>query len=166
MDKTVIVAAIPAAVVSARTECVARIAESGNVIKAYAAALEVAFNIVDAKTGKVLTRWFELKGKAKAPIKVEQLAFKEAINVAGFAKGVDNTYWGRVKTASGYTTKGKASAADMTVDQKSVTELKTLINRAYKADEDGKSGASRTIKAIPQLKAIFKALGGDVDTLG
>jgi hypothetical protein len=166
MEKTVIASAIPEAVVAARGECVAKITEGKGVIAAYAKALETAFNIVDAKTGKILTPWYALKGKAKAPVKAENLAFKLAINTAGFAKGVDNTYWGRVKTASGYQAKGKASTADMTVDDKSLAELKTLINRAYKADEDGEDGAEKTLKMMGKLKDVYKALGGDVDKLG
>jgi len=166
MEKTVIAAAIPAAVVAARGVCVAKIADGDSGIVSYARSLEAAFNIVDPKTGKVLTPWYALKGKAKAPIKLENIQFKADVDARGLAKGVGNTYWGRVKAASGYVTKGKASQADMTVDDKSLAELKTLINRAYKADEDGEDGAEKTMKALGKLKEVYKALGGNVDDLG
>jgi len=166
MEKTVIAAASsPAAVVAARDICIAKIADGAGGIASYARTLEVAFNIVDAK-GKVLTPWWALKGKAKAPIKAENIAFKAGVDARGLAKGVGNTYWGRVKAASGYVTKGKASKAGETVDDKSLAELKTLINRAYKADEDGEDGAEKTLKAMGKLKEVYKSLGGNVDELG
>jgi hypothetical protein len=68
-----------------------------------------------------------------------------------------------VKEASGYVPKGRVTGGT-DVDAKTVTELKTIINRIFKAEEDGQDPLASQFKG--QLMEIFEGLGGDVDTLG
>jgi hypothetical protein len=74
-----------------------------------------------------------------------------------------DTYWMRVKEASGYVPKGRVTGGT-DVDAKTVTELKTIINRIFKAEEEGQDPLASQFKG--QLMEIFEGLGGDVDTLG
>jgi hypothetical protein len=52
----------------------------------------------------------------------------------------------------------------LSVDDKNQAELKTIINRIFKAEEEGEEVASSDFKAA--LMDIFEALGGDVMQLG
>ena len=74
-----------------------------------------------------------------------------------------DTYWQRVKEASGYVPSGRVSGAT-DVDAKTLAELKTMINRILKSEEDGKDCTASMFKG--QLREVFEGMGGDVDTLG
>jgi hypothetical protein len=50
------------------------------------------------------------------------------------------------------------------VDSKTLAELKTMINRIYKADEDGTE--CNALDFLVNLKDVFEGLGGDVMDLG
>jgi hypothetical protein len=89
--------------------------------------------------------------------------FKAAMIEAGQDKNVD-VYWQRVKEASGYVTNGNRVKGTLSVDDKNQAELKTIINRIFKAEEEGEEVASSDFKAA--LMDIFEALGGDVMQLG
>ena len=52
--------------------------KTGEVIGAYAKAMCAALDLVDS-TGFVTTKWYELKGKLKAPVTKERAAFKAAM---------------------------------------------------------------------------------------
>ena len=144
----------------------------------------VFINLIDArgllvknssKTGEVITtyseclcaafgdNWYLLTGKAKAGVKSERGMFKAAMIEAGQDKNVD-VYWQRVKEASGYVTNGNRVKGTLSVDDKNQAELKTIINRIFKAEEEGEEVASSDFKAA--LMDIFEALGGDVMQLG
>jgi len=83
---------------------------------------------------------------------------------AGYNQGTIDVYWGRVKVASGYQTTGMRVAGNQSTDEKNRAELKTIINRIFKAEESGEDCESSDFKG--QLMDIYESLGGDVDTLG
>ena len=148
-------------VVSARKGLVKVAKSTGEVINTYADALSF-FDIAD--TNGNITKWFDLKGKAKKGIKAERDAFKADMTEAGYSTGTIDVYWQRVKEASGYETTGNRVTANETTDQKNAKDLKTIINRIFKAEESGEECVSSEVKGI--LMTAFEKLGGDVDTLG
>ena len=147
----------------ARDAAVAVAGRTGEVLGCYAMALCTAFDLVD-NTGKVTSKWFELKGKLKAGVVAERAKFKAQMEAAGHAGNV-HVYWQRVKEASGYVTAGDAERASMSVDAKSVADLKTLLNRIFKAESESKE-CDLSSEAKGLLIEAFELLGGDVDTLG
>jgi hypothetical protein len=151
MPETVSVALIN--LIDARGLLVKNSSKTGEVIATYAKCLDAAFG----------AKWYELTGKAKAGVKSERGMFKAAMIEAGQDKNVD-VYWQRVKEASGYVTNGNRVKGTLSVDDKNQAELKTIINRIFKAEEEGEEVASSDFKAA--LMDIFEALGGDVMQLG
>ena len=151
MPETVSVALIN--LIDARGLLVKNSSKTGEVIATYAKCLDAAFG----------AKWYELTGKAKAGVKSERGMFKAAMIEAGQDKNVD-VYWQRVKEASGYVTNGNRVKGTLSVDDKNQAELKTIINRIFKAEEEGEEVVSSDFKAA--LMDIFEALGGDVMQLG
>ena len=149
-------------VVSARHALVGGLKNTGKFIKGYAEALELAFNVTN-DDGSV-TKWFDLKGKAKQGIKAEREAFKAEVLDAGYNKGTVDVYWQRTKEASGYQTTGNRVSGNETTDQKNMSDLKTIINRIFKAEESGEECESLEFKR--ELMDIYESLGGDMDKLG
>ena len=149
-------------VVSARHALVGGLKNTGKFIKGYAEALELAFNVTN-DDGSV-TKWFDLKGKAKQGIKAEREAFKAEVLEAGYNKGTVDVYWQRTKEASGYQTTGNRVSGSETTDQKNMSDLKTIINRIFKAEESGEECESLEFKR--ELMDIYESLGGDMDKLG
>jgi hypothetical protein len=139
--------------IDARGLLVKNSTKTGEVIHAYAKCLQAAFG----------EEWYALKGKARAGVKSERGMFKTAMIEAGQEKNVD-VYWQRVKEASGYITTGNRVKGTLSVDDKNQAELKTIINRIFKAEEEGEEVVSSDFKAA--LMDIFEALGGDVMQLG
>jgi hypothetical protein len=148
-----------------RANVVKAAGKTGEVIKAYAVAMCQAFDLVDNQ-GNITSKWFELKGKLKAGVNDERKAFKAAMESAGFSNATSDVYWQRVKEASGYQTTGQRVQGAASVDEKTIAELKTIINRIFKAEENGDSTADKSSEVKGQLMDIFAELGGDVDTLG
>lgn len=136
---------------------------TGAVIANYAKALDQAFDLVDNE-GNVTTKWFDLKGKLKAGIKAERALFVAGMEASGFGKGTIDVYWQRVKEASGYVTAGNRVKGSETTDQKTLADLKTIINRIFKAEEEGESCTASDFKGT--LMEVYESLGGDVDNLG
>lgn len=164
--KIVVSSTAPSALVTlemARGEAVAVAGKTGEVLGAYASALCMAFDLVD-NSGKVSTKWFELKGKLKSGVVAERALFKGQMEAAGHGGNV-HVYWQRVKEASGYVTPGDAERASMSIDAKSVADLKTLLNRIFKAESESKD-CELSSEAKGLLIEAFEVLGGDVDTLG
>jgi hypothetical protein len=158
------VAGAVANLTESRTQLVKGIGKIGALIQGYAGALCQAFNLVDNQ-GEVTTPWFELKGKLKAGVKGERANFANDMTQAGYAKTTIDVYWQRVKEASGYVTAGnRVSAGSTDVDAKTLAELKTMINRIFKAEEEGKTCEASEIKGI--LIDAYTSLGGDADNLG
>ena len=147
----------------ARTALVNAVIKTGGVVQAYANGMCSAFNLLDNQ-GNVTTPWYELKGKLKAGVKDERALFVIAMTNVGFGKGTIDVYWQRVKEASGYVTAGNRAKGGTDTDSKTMAELKTIINRIYKAEENGEDCVASNFKG--QLIDIFEELGGDADKLG
>ena len=148
-------------VVSARKSLVKVAKSTGDFIQGYADALSF-FDISD--TNGNITKWYDLKGKAKQGIKMERDAFKADMTEAGYSTGTIDVYWQRVKEASGYQTTGNRVTANLSTDDKTQADLKTIINRIFKAEEAGEDCKASEFKG--DLMSIFEALGGNVDNLG
>ena len=158
------VAGAVANLTESRTQLVKGIGKIGALISGYSLALDQAFDLVD-NTGAVTTKWFDLKGKLKAGLKGERANFVADMTQAGYGKATIDVYWQRVKEASGYVTAGnRVSAGATDVDAKTLAELKTMINRIFKAEEEGKTCEASEIKGI--LIDAYTSLGGDADNLG
>ena len=151
-------------VASARRNLVKAAKGTGEVIQGYADALCMTYNVRALDTGAALTPWYELKGKDAKGIKAERVEFVAAMTEAGFNDGTVKVYWQRVKEASGYVTAGNRVKGASDTDGKTVAELKTIINRIFKAEESGEDCKASDVKGL--LMEAFEALGGDVDTLG
>jgi hypothetical protein len=147
----------------ARHNLVGAVIKTGTVVQTYADGICAAFNLLDNQ-GNVTTPWYELKGKLKAGVKDERALFVIAMSNVGFGKGTIDVYWQRIKEASGYVTAGNRAKGATDTDSKTVTELKTIINRIYKAEESGEECVASNFKG--QLMEIFEELGGDIDKLG
>ena len=148
-------------VVQARKGVVKVARSTGEVIKTYADALSFFDQVADNGD---LTKWYELKGKAKQGIKAERQAFVQEMTEAGYGKGTIDVYWQRIKEASGYQTTGNRVKGAMSTDDRNQADLKTILNRIFKAEESGEDCVSSDFKG--QLMDIFESLGGDVDTIG
>ena len=147
-----------------RTQLVKGLGKIGELIQGYSVALCQAFNLTDNE-GNTTTPWYELKGKLKAGIKGERANFVADMTQAGYGKSTIDVYWQRVKEASGYVTAGnrvKAGATD--VDAKTLAELKTMVNRIFKAEEEGVTCEASEIKHL--LIDAYTALGGNDSDLG
>jgi hypothetical protein len=151
-------------VASARRNLVKAAKGTGEVIQGYADALCLTYNVRALDTGAALTPWYELKGKDAKGIKAERAEFVTAMTEAGFNDCTVKVYWQRVKEASGYVTAGNRVKGASDTDGKTLTELKTIINRIFKAEESGEDCKASDVKGL--LMEAFEALGGDVDTLG
>jgi len=138
---------------------------TGNLIGNYAAALCTIFDARDDKAVR-LTAWYELKGKAKTGVKAEREAFASAMNEAGFGKGTTDVYWQRVKEASGYVTAGNRVSGGLNVDDKTTAELKTMLNRIFKAEEESDSTCNKSSEVKGRLLELFEFMGGDIDSIG
>ena len=158
----------PSAVVvnlsESRTQLVKGIGKIGTLIKGYSLALDQAFDLVD-NMGAVTTKWFDLKGALKKGVKTERANFAADMTHAGYTKSTIDVYWQRVKEASGYVTAGnKVSGGSTDVDAKTLAELKTMINRIFKAEEEGKTCEASEVKGL--LMDAYTSLGGNADNLG
>jgi hypothetical protein len=154
-----------------RTKLVSGLGKVGELLKGYAMALDQAFDLKDNQ-GNVTTKWYDLKGKLKAGVKTERANFVADMVKAGYIKegttdtpsATVDTYWGRVKEASGYVPSGNRASGGTDTDSKTVAELKTMINRIFKAEESGEDCEASSIKGL--LMDAYESLGGDVDALG
>ena len=151
------------ALVATRNNLVKGLIKTGDLIQAYADNMCMVFNVKNLD-GSLAKPWFELKGKERAGVKAERDSFVSACTEAGFGKGTIDVYWQRVKEASGYITSGNRVQGASSTDDKTLTELKTIINRIFKAEEAGEDCKASDYKG--DLMDIFQALGGNVDNLG
>ena len=149
------------------------VSKTGELIQAYADVLCQVFDRKDTE-GNTIEKWFNLVGKDKKGIKERRASFTQRMINRGYTKGVDkdgnpkasatvDVYWQRVKEASGYVPSGRVSGGT-DVDSKTLAELKTMINRILKSEEDGKDCTASMFKG--QLMEVFEGMGGDVDNLG
>ena len=165
MKSTVITTASSVSVLDdARSSLVSANKKTGEVVTAYADILCSVFNVRALDGSVVVTPWYELKGKAKAGIKAERALFVAAFEAGGFAKPTIDVNWQRVKEASGYVTAGNRVKGTETVDTKTMADLKTILNRIFKAEEEGTESQASEHKGA--LMDVFAALGGDIMKLG
>lgn len=146
-------------VADARRRLVSAARGTGEVIQGYADALCMSFNVRALETGAMVKPWFELKGKEAKGVKAERAEFVKAMDEAGFKEGTINVYWQRVKEASGYVTAGNRVKGASDTDGKTAAELKTIINRILKAEEDGEDCHASTI--LETLKDAYQILTGE-----
>ena len=146
--------------IDSRIALVGAAKKTGQVVKAYAKALEQTFNLVDNQ-GNVTTKWYDLQGALRKGVKAEKVEFVTAMTAEGFGKPTIDVYWQRVKEASGYVTAGNKAKGDADIDAKTLAELKTMLNRIF---NDETESVSQTVK--PLLMSAFEQLGGDVMKLG
>lgn len=132
-------------------------AARANVVKAAKGTGEVIQGYADALCNVFGTEWYELKGKARKPIKAEREKFVAAMTEAGFQAGTINVYWQRVKEASGYVTVGNRVKGNSTCDDKTIADLKTIINRIVACEEDEEPRAAEHKRA---LMDIYEDLSG------
>ena len=144
----------------ARNALVNGVSKIGEVIQGYADGLSQTFDLVD-NTGAVTTKWYDLQGALNKPVKDERALFVDAMTKRGYDKDTINTYWSRVKKAAGYVTAGNRASATADTDAKTLSELKTILNRIFNDDTDSKS---QQVKGI--LIDAFVQMGGDAMKLG
>ena len=153
---------------TARSALVDGVSKTGDLIQGYATVLCEVFDRKDTE-GNTIEKWFNLVGADKKGIKAERALFVTAMMARGHVKAdgkptaTVDTYWMRVKEASGYVPKGRVTGGT-DVDSKTLAELKTMINRILKSEEDGKDCNASMFKG--NLMEVFEGMGGDVDNLG
>lgn len=165
MDSVVTQPLAPSALEIARNGVVKVMGNTGEVIKGYADVMCSTFNILST-AGELVTPWYELKGKARAGVKAERALFVSACELGGHKTGTIDVMWQRVKEASGYITSGNRVKGNNGVDDKTKAELFTMINRIFKAEEEGDSSAELSSENKGKLMDIYANLGGDIDKLG
>jgi hypothetical protein len=144
----------------ARSAMVNGVGKLGEVIKGYADSISQTFDLVDNE-GKVTTKWYDLQGALNKPVKAERDNFKAAMEAKGYPKETATVYWQRVKEAAGYQTAGNRASATADTDAKTLSELKTILNRIFMDETDSKS---QQVKGI--LIDAFVQMGGDAMKLG
>lgn len=145
-------------VAAARRKLVKAARGTGEVIQGYADALCMVYH-VRGDNGAIVTPWYELRGKDAKGVKAERAAFVADMTEAGFNKGTVDVYWQRVKEASGYVTAGNRVKGASDTDGKTAAELKTIINRILKAEENGEDCHASTI--LETLKGAYLVLTGE-----
>ena len=144
------------------------VSKTGELLQSYADVLCEVFDRKDT-SGNVIAKWFELVGAEKKGIKARRASFVQRMIDRGYTDGLDkdgkpkasgtvDVYWQRVKVASGYVPKGKLKGSN-DVDTKTATELKTMINRILKSEEDGQECHASTI--LENLKNSYFVLTGE-----
>lgn len=157
-----------------RNALVEGVTKTGVVIENYSSAIASVFDRKDTE-GRIIAKWYDLDGKEAKGIKAERALFANTLmdrdpkfikeiktNVDGTSVRVPtatvDTYWQRVKIASGYVPKGKLKGSN-DVDAKTASELKTIINRIIGAEEAGQECHASTI--LENLKNSYFVLTGE-----
>lgn len=148
---------------AAREALVGGIVKTGELILNYAQALNQAFDLLDNQ-GKVTTKWFDLKGKLAAPVKAERELCKAAFAARGIETASFDVYWGRIKDAAGRVKVQNRVAGGNDPEALNLADLKTIINRIFKMEEDNKETDWSDEKSI--LMDLFERMGGDTSKLG
>lgn len=144
----------------ARSAMVNGVSKIGEVIQFYADGISQAFDLVDNE-GNVTTKWYDLQGPMTKPVKAERALFVDAMIKRGYDKPTIDTYWARVKKAAGHVPAGNKASAKSDIDAKTLSELKTILNRIFMDESDSKS---QQVKGI--LIDAFVQMGGDAMKLG
>lgn len=148
---------------AAREAFVSGVAKTSEIFAAYASALSQAFDLIDNQ-GQITTKWFDLKGKLAKPVKDEREKCKAAFASRGIETASFDVYWGRIKDAAGRVKTQNRVAGGGNPEALNLSDLKTLINRIFKMEEDGKDSDWSDHKAA--LMEIFEDMGGDSSKLG
>ena len=148
---------------AAREALVSGVAKTGELILNYATGLNQAFNLLDNQ-GNVTTPWWELKGKLAAPVKAEREKCKAAFASRGIDSASFDVYWQRIKTAAGRPASQNRVSGGNDPEALNLSDLKTLINRIFKMEEDGKDSDWSEHKAA--LMDVYQDMGGDTSKLG
>ena len=157
---TTVITPVAAAVAAATQSAIARrklVGKMGDI-------KELTQSYADALTADFGAEWWLLKGKAKQPLKAERDGFVADMEELGYKTGTIDVMWQRVKEAAGYVTPGNRVKGANDVDTKNLSDLQTMINRIFKAEEAGTDTAWSDEKAV--LMDVFGRMGGDVDKLG
>ena len=151
--------------VTARRNFISGAKKTGDLLKIYANAMCATFNQVDS-SGTVVTPWYDLKGKPAAGIKAERDAFAAELLEANpkFSEATARVYWQRVKEESGRVKTENRVSGSKSTDERTLDDLKTIINRIFKAEENGEECRASEHKGV--LIEVFAAMGGEIDNLG
>lgn len=164
MNANVTTTAAPVFSLDATREALASgVKGTGELISNYASAMCQTFNLRDPQ-GNVTTPWFDLKGALAKGVKGERAKFVEAFQQRGLDKPTIDVYWGRVKDASGRVKTQNRVTGGAQVDAQNLADIKTIINRIFKAEEADIDTPWSNVKE--ELMNVFEQMGGDVDTLG
>lgn len=151
----------PSLLEAARGAVIEQAAKTGEILTKYAVTLNDVFG----------AQWWNLKGKDARGVKAEREAFKAGIlelkkpdGSPRYVKGSVDVMWQRVKIEAGFVPTGNRVKGDSDVDSKTVDELRTMINRILRAEEEGQDPQASEVKGL--LIEAFETLGGDPDKLG
>jgi hypothetical protein len=111
-------------------------------------------------------------GKESATVREERKLFNRAMGLPDDVlteadkalRAKCATYWSRVRIAAGYIKSGKVTTP-VTIDQKNLAELKTMLNRILNEESEADS-CPLSSDAKSSLLEAFETLGGDSTTLG
>jgi len=147
---------------------------TGDVIDEFAIELCKQFN----KDG---IAWYDLKGKHSKPVNEYRTKFVETFEkpmkidkktnklVRKFSDAVINSYWGRVKIASGKVVQAKVMNDIINVRKLTIDDLMTAIRRVEKAEGDANNkyiDFALVSDELDLMKDMFVRLGGNIDDKG
>ena len=147
---------------------------TGDVIDEFAIELCKQFN----KDG---IAWYDLKGKHSKPVNEYRTKFVETFEkpmkldkktnklVRKFSDAVINSYWGRVKVASGKVVQAKVMNDIINVRKLTIDDLMTAIRRVEKAEGDANNkyiDFALVSDELDLMKDMFVRLGGNIDDKG
>jgi len=147
---------------------------TGDVIDEFAIELCKQFN----KDG---IAWYDLKGKHSKPVNEYRTKFVETFEkpmkldkktnklVRKFSDAVINSYWGRVKVASGKVVQAKVVGDIINVRKLTLDDLMTAIRRVEKAEGDANNkyiDFALVSDELDLMKDMFVRLGGNIDDKG
>jgi len=147
---------------------------TGDVIDEFAIELCKQFN----KDG---VAWYDLKGKHSKPVNEYRTKFVETFEkpmkidkktnklVRKFSDAVINSYWGRVKVASGKVVQAKVMNDIINVRKLTLDDLMTAIRRVEKAEGDANNkyiDFALVSDELDLMKDMFVRLGGNIDEKG
>jgi len=142
-----------------RKSLIAGIGKIGDLIIAYGVDLAKQFDLKNSE-GQVTTKWYDAKGGLAKGVRAERALFKADMVEAGYSVSTVDVYWQRVKESDGYVTAGNSVKGQDTIDSKTFSELKTMLNRILGADADTEGcEKSQNVKAL--LLMAFEGMGGD-----
>ena len=153
------VVSVDSLLAQSRQSLVDGIGKIGELISAYGIDLARQFDLKDSE-GQLTTKWFALNGKLAKGVKAERALFKAEMVKAGYSVPTVDVYWQRVKESDGYVTAGNSVKGQDTIDSKTFSELKTMLNRILGAESDAE-GCEKSQLAKSTLLDAFEIMGGD-----